>query len=130
MDDPDAPAADDLYAPARDALAGARVSAATPPIPIPRSSPLASTTTTRSRFADRYQVPDGVLYMDGNSLGPASDAALASLDRVVDEWRDLLIAGWTDADPPWFEVGSGSATRSRRSSAPSRAKSSSATRSR
>jgi len=83
-----------------------------------------------SGFADRYQVPDGVLYMDGNSLGPASDAALASLDRVVDEWRDLLIAGWTDADPPWFEVGSGSATRSRRSSAPSRAKSSSATRSR
>jgi len=46
-----------------------------------------------SGFADRYQVPDGVLYMDGNSLGPASDAALASLDRVVDEWRDLLIAG-------------------------------------
>jgi len=43
--------------------------------------------------------------MDGNSLGPASDAALASVDRVVDEWRDLLIGGWTDADPPWFSVG-------------------------
>ncbi|WP_435074818.1 kynureninase [Halorubrum sp. HHNYT27] len=58
-----------------------------------------------SAFADRYRVPDDVLYMDGNSLGPASDAALASLDRVVDEWRDRLIAGWTDADPPWFSVG-------------------------
>ena len=58
-----------------------------------------------SAFADRYRVSDDVLYMDGNSLGPASDAALASLDRVVDEWRDRLIAGWTDADPPWFSVG-------------------------
>ncbi|MWV65316.1 kynureninase [Halorubrum sp. JWXQ-INN 858] len=56
-------------------------------------------------FRDRYHVPDGRLYMDGNSLGPASDAALAGLDRVVDEWRDLLIQGWTDADPPWFDVG-------------------------
>ncbi|SMO35147.1 kynureninase [Halorubrum cibi] len=58
-----------------------------------------------SGFADRFSVPGDVLYMDGNSLGPASDAALASLDRVVDEWRELLIGGWTDADPPWFEVG-------------------------
>ncbi|WP_418284039.1 kynureninase [Halorubrum sp. DTA46] len=58
-----------------------------------------------SSFAERYHVPDDVLYMDGNSLGPASDAALASLDRVVEEWRERLIGGWTDADPPWFEVG-------------------------
>jgi kynureninase len=58
-----------------------------------------------SGFADRFSVPDDVLYMDGNSLGPASDAALASLDRVVDEWRERLIGGWTDADPPWFSVG-------------------------
>ena len=58
-----------------------------------------------STFTDRYHVPEDVVYMDGNSLGPASDAALTSLDRVVDEWRDLLIAGWTDADPPWFTVG-------------------------
>ena len=58
-----------------------------------------------SSFAGRFHVPEGVLYADGNSLGPASDAALASLDRVVDEWRDQLIEGWTDADPPWFGIG-------------------------
>ena len=58
-----------------------------------------------AELADRFVVPDDRLYMDGNSLGPASDAALASLERVVDEWRDLLIGGWTDADPPWFDVG-------------------------
>ena len=58
-----------------------------------------------SSVADRYHVPGDVLYMDGNSLGPASDAALASLDRVIEEWRELLIGGWTDADPPWFTMG-------------------------
>jgi len=94
---------DDPYAPARDALAGDELAgdAADPAMLAARlddADPL-------SGFADRYRVPDGALYMDGNSLGPASDAAIASLDRVVDEWRDLLISGWTDADPPWFEVG-------------------------
>ncbi|GAA0723586.1 kynureninase [Halorubrum trapanicum] len=96
---------DDPYAPARDALAGDDLTGgaadADPAVLAARldeNDPL-------SGFADRYRIPDGVLYMDGNSLGPASDAALASLDRVVEEWRDLLISGWTDADPPWFEVG-------------------------
>jgi len=105
MDDLDATEADDPYAPARDALAGEGLGGdaadSDPAILAARlddNDPLSS-------FADRYHVPGDVLYMDGNSLGPASDAALASLDRVVDEWRDLLIAGWTDADPPWFEVG-------------------------
>jgi kynureninase len=104
---------DDPYAPARDALAGEGLGSggpddadsdpndADPAVLAARlddADPL-------SGFADRYRIPDDLLYMDGNSLGPASDAALASLDRVVDEWRDRLIAGWTDADPPWFEVG-------------------------
>jgi kynureninase len=103
---------DDPYAPARNALAGdglgdagdgdARDSVDSDPAVLAArlddADPL-------SAFADRYRVPEGVLYMDGNSLGPASDAALASVDRVVEEWRDLLIGGWTDADPPWFSVG-------------------------
>jgi kynureninase len=94
---------DDPYLPARDALAGEGLGGtdddpALIAARLDESDPL-------SEFADRYRIPDDLLYMDGNSLGPASDAALASLDRVVDEWRDRLIAGWTDADPPWFEVG-------------------------
>jgi kynureninase len=104
---------DDPYAPARDALDGdglgggaadgdARDSAGSDPAVL---AARLDDTDPLAEFADRYRVPDGVLYMDGNSLGPASDAALASLDRVVDEWRDLLISGWTDADPPWFSVG-------------------------
>lgn len=55
-------------------------------------------------FRDRFDVPDAY-YMDGNSLGPVSDAAEASLQQVIDEWRELGIRGWTDADPPWFWYG-------------------------
>ncbi|NHN48861.1 kynureninase [Halostella sp. JP-L12] len=53
-------------------------------------------------FADRFHVPEGELYMDGNSLGPLSTDAERTLERVVDEWRELRIEGWTEADPPWF----------------------------
>ncbi len=57
-----------------------------------------------SAFRDRFSVPDE-LYLDGNSLGPVSDAAVAALDRTVDAWREMAIRGWTDADPPWFWQG-------------------------
>ncbi|MFD1515631.1 kynureninase [Halomarina rubra] len=52
-------------------------------------------------FADRFDLPDA-LYMDGNSLGPVSTDAERTLDRVVEEWRERGIEGWTDGDPPWF----------------------------
>ena len=57
-----------------------------------------------SDLRDRFHLPDA-LYMDGNSLGPLSDAAERSLSRAISEWRDLGIGGWTDGDPPWFEYG-------------------------
>lgn len=56
-------------------------------------------------FADRFQLPDDELYMDGNSLGPLSVDANRTLERVIEEWRTLGIRGWTDADPPWFRYG-------------------------
>ncbi|MFK8213369.1 kynureninase [Haloferax volcanii] len=58
-----------------------------------------------SDLRDRFFLPEGELYLDGNSLGPLSVDAEAALDRVVDEWRDLAIRGWTDADPEWFSYG-------------------------
>ncbi|WP_440764809.1 kynureninase [Natronorubrum sp. DTA7] len=57
-----------------------------------------------SSFRDRFDVP-GKLYLDGNSLGPISDAAERSLDRAVEEWRTMGISGWTDAERPWFWYG-------------------------
>lgn len=55
-------------------------------------------------FADRFHLSDE-LYMDGNSLGPLSVDAHSTLDRVIEEWRDLGIRGWTDGNPPWFRYG-------------------------
>jgi len=56
-------------------------------------------------YREHFSVPDGERYMDGNSLGLASDTALATLERVVDEWRALAIRGWEAADPDWFHYG-------------------------
>jgi len=55
-------------------------------------------------FRERFDVPDAY-YMDGNSLGPISDAAEAALLRAIDQWRELGIRAWTEADPPWFWYG-------------------------
>ncbi|WP_373189132.1 kynureninase [Halolamina sp.] len=53
-------------------------------------------------FRERFEVP-GEQYMDGNSLGPVSEDAERTLDRVVAEWRERGIKGWTDGEQPWWE---------------------------
>ncbi|NHX36146.1 MULTISPECIES: kynureninase [Halolamina] len=53
-------------------------------------------------FRDRFDLSSD-LYMDGNSLGPISDDAERTLDRVVGEWRERGIEGWTEGEQPWWE---------------------------
>ncbi|MEZ3114968.1 kynureninase [Halobaculum sp. MBLA0147] len=53
-------------------------------------------------YRDQFSIPDDELYFDGNSLGLQSTAAVESLDRVTEEWRELAIRGWEDGDPDWF----------------------------
>jgi kynureninase len=56
-------------------------------------------------FRDRFTLPEGVIYLDGNSLGALPRATLDVIRRVVeDEWGQGLIRSWNDAD--WFELGS------------------------
>lgn len=48
-----------------------------------------------ARFRDAFALPDGVIYLDGNSLGPLPRAVPARLQRVVErEWGRDLITSW------------------------------------
>ena len=45
-----------------------------------------------------FNLPDGITYLDGNSLGPLPRAATARIARTVtDEWGQMLITGWNKA---------------------------------
>lgn len=52
---------------------------------------------------ERFTIPEGVLYLDGNSLGAMPAAAMARARRVVeDEWGSSLIRSWNSAG--WFDL--------------------------
>lgn len=50
----------------------------------------------------RFDLPDGVLYFDGNSLGPLTHETRRVLDRTITHgWRERLIRSW---DEDWKEM--------------------------
>jgi kynureninase len=51
---------------------------------------------------DRFDIPDGTLYFDGNSLGPLTRASREMLTRTIEhEWRVRLIRSWNE---DWLEM--------------------------
>src|SRR5215217_7295066 len=54
-------------------------------------------------FRDRFTIPDGVIYLDGNSLGPMPRAAASVLHRTIEqEWGHDLVRSWNSAG--WFDM--------------------------
>ena len=54
-------------------------------------------------FRDRFIIPEGVIYLDGNSLGPMPRAAASVLNRTIEqEWGHDLIRSWNSAG--WFDM--------------------------
>jgi len=54
--------------------------------------------TDFARTRSQFHIPDGVVYLDGNSLGPLPIAAKERVARVLsDEWGEQLIRGWNTA---------------------------------
>ncbi len=45
---------------------------------------------------DLFELPEGVIYLDGNSLGPPVRGVAARVAQVIEaQWRQELIGGWT-----------------------------------
>ena len=56
-----------------------------------------------ARYRERFQLPEGVIYLDGNSLGARPKSVGTRLQQVLDrEWGEGLIRSWSDAG--WFHL--------------------------
>jgi kynureninase len=52
---------------------------------------------------DRFVLADGLIYLDGNSLGPMPRAAGAAFTRMIEEeWARDLVKSWNSAG--WFDM--------------------------
>ncbi|MCD6005970.1 kynureninase [Halomonas sp. XH26] len=52
-------------------------------------------------FKARFALPEGMIYLDGNSLGAQPAVARDALAATLDQWRDELIKGWNQG---WFDA--------------------------
>ena len=57
-----------------------------------------------ARFRERFSVPEGGVYVDGNSLGLACRDALDALEGARAAWRERAVAGWFTGDAPWLGI--------------------------
>jgi len=56
-----------------------------------------------ARFRDRFALPDGVIYLDGNSLGALPRSTADRVARVIEaEWGTGLVRSWNEAE--WIDA--------------------------
>lgn len=54
--------------------------------------------TDFARTRAQFDLPEGVIYLDGNSLGPLPRSAAQRVERTIrEEWGKMLITGWNKA---------------------------------
>lgn len=54
-------------------------------------------------FIGEFTLPEGVIYLNGNSLGPSPTAAIARLNEAaIEEWSKGLVTSWNRAG--WFQL--------------------------
>lgn len=59
--------------------------------------------TTFETRRNMFELPDGITYLDGNSLGPMPKAAVERARKAIaDEWGPMLITGWNKAG--WMDL--------------------------
>ena len=57
--------------------------------------------TDFAKTRQMFDIPEGMIYLNGNSLGPMPKAAPAAMSSfLLDEWRTELIRGWNTKN--WF----------------------------
>jgi kynureninase len=54
-----------------------------------------------AHFRERFELPKGLLYLDGNSLGAMPKDAAALVERLTTQWSQQLIRGWNTG---WFTL--------------------------
>lgn len=54
-----------------------------------------------AEYRSQFELPDGVIYLDGNSLGPVTRSARRLINQRLGEWQQDLIASWRRHD--WLE---------------------------
>lgn len=56
-----------------------------------------------AHFRDRFHLPEGLVYLDGNSLGPLPRETTQRINQMlVEEWGQGLIGSWNEAD--WIDA--------------------------
>ena len=77
-----------------------------PPIPTTRDHAEALDAQDPLRgFAERFYRPEGIAYLDGNSLGLLSVDAERAVQDALQAWKIYGVEGWTGAEPAWFTLG-------------------------
>jgi kynureninase len=56
-------------------------------------------------FRERFFLPEGRIYLDGNSLGPLSRDAEVWVLSALDAWKRHAVEGWTGGRHPWWRIG-------------------------